>query len=138
MPHGIRTERVAERIRVELGVLLSRGVRDPGVTGVTITHVRVTRDLLRADVRYTVMSDERERRDAARGLRRARGFLRRALAQRLRLRRVPDLSFSYDDAVEQQSRVAHLLEEIEAARTGQDVEGAVTPHDAAETDGDEP
>ncbi len=138
MSHGTRTDRVAERIRVELATLLTRGVRDPGVTDVTITHVRVTRDLLRAEVRYTVMSDERARRNAARGLRRANGFLRRALAERLRMRRVPDLSFRYDDAVEQQARVASLFEKIEAARGGSANSDDDAPRDVAKTDVHEP
>ena len=138
MPHGTRPARVAERIRVELGMLLTRSVRDPGVTDVTITHVSVTRDLLRAEVRYTVMSDERARRQAARGLRRAQGFLRRALAERLSLRRVPELSFRYDDAVEQQTRVARLFDEIEAARAGSADGGDDAPHDVAKTDANEP
>lgn len=131
-------ERVAQRIRVELSTLLTRGVRDPGVTDVTITHVSVTRDLQRAEVRYTVMSDEQARRSAARGLRRAHGFLRRALAERLSLRRVPDLSFRYDDAVEQQARVGRLFEEIEAARTESADGSDDGPHDVAKTDANEP
>lgn len=116
MTHGARTDRVGERIRAELGALLLRRVREPGVNGLTITHVQVTRDLQLARVYFRVIEDGRSRRDAARALRRARGFLRHELGQRLQLRRVPELRFLHDDTVDQQDRIARLLDEIRADR----------------------
>ena len=123
MTHGARTDRVGERIRAELSALLLRRVREPGVNGLTITHVQVTRDLQLARVYFRVIEDGRSLRDAARALRRARGFLRHELGQRLQLRRVPELTFLHDDSVDQQERIARLLDEIQAdrpdARTGE-------------------
>ena len=123
MTHGARTDRVGERIRAELSALLLRRVREPGVNGLTITHVQVTRDLQLARVYFRVIEDGRSLRDAARALRRARGFLRHELGQRLQLRRVPELTFLHDDTVDQQERIARLLDEIQAdrpdARTGE-------------------
>lgn len=112
MGHGTRTDRVGERIRAELSTLLLRRVREPAVDGVTITHVDVTRDLQTARVYYRVLAETASRRDVARALRRAQGFLRRELGGRLRLRRVPDLRFLHDDSVEQQDRLARLFDEI--------------------------
>ena len=113
---GARTDRVGERIRAELSELLLRRVREPAVVGVTVTHVEVTRDLQIARVYYRVLAEVAEapdRREVARALRRARGFLRRALASRLRLRRVPELTFLHDDTVERQDRIARLFDEIQ-------------------------
>ncbi|MCY4027661.1 MAG: 30S ribosome-binding factor RbfA [Acidobacteria bacterium] len=112
MGHGARTDRVGERIRTELSALLLRRVREPAVQGVTITHVDVTRDLQTARVYYRVLAETASRRDVARALRRAQGFLRHELGGRLRLRRVPDLRFLHDDTVEQQDRLARLFDEI--------------------------
>ena len=112
MGHGARTDRVGERIRAELSELLLRRVREPAVDGVTITHVDVTRDLQTARVYYRVLAETASRRDVARALRRAQGFLRRELGGRLRLRRIPDLRFLHDDSVEQQDRLARLFDEI--------------------------
>ena len=112
MGHGARTDRVGERIRAELSALLLRRVREPAVDGVTITHVDVTRDLQIARVYYRVLAETASRRDVARALRRAQGFLRRELGGRLRLRRIPDLQFLHDDTVEQQDRLARLFDEI--------------------------
>ena len=112
MTRGARTDRVGERIRVELSALLLRRVREPAAEGVTITHVEVTRDLQVARVYYRVLAEARSQREVARALRRARGFLRRELGARLRLRRVPELAFLHDDTVEQQDRIARLLDDI--------------------------
>lgn len=112
MGHGARTDRVGEHIRTELSTLLLRRVREPAVHGVTITHVDVTRDLQTARVYYRVLAETASRRDVARALRRAQGFLRRELGGRLRLRRIPELRFLHDDTVEQQDRLARLFDEI--------------------------
>ena len=114
MSQGLRTDRVGDLIRGELSTMLIRDVHDPGVRHVTVTRVRMTKDLQHARVYYTALTDESGVRDTARALRRARSFLKRQLAQRLRLRHVPELTFLYDDSVEQQTRVARLFDKIAA------------------------
>jgi ribosome-binding factor A len=107
-----RTIRLGEQIRQDLGDLLAREVRDPGIGFVTITRVRVTEDLLQARVFYTALGDQAAAQKTARALDRALPFLRRALGQRLRLRRVPELSFAIDESIGHQARVEELLEQI--------------------------
>jgi len=116
MPQGSRTDRVGDLIRDELSSLLVRQVGDPAMRLVTVTRVRMTKDLLQARVYYTVLTDALGLRKTAQALRRARPFFKRQLGQRLRLRHVPELMFFYDDSVEQQDRVARLLDEIAASR----------------------
>ena len=112
MMQGARTERVGDLIREALGGMLVRDVRDPGVRSVTITRVRMSKDLQQARVYYTALTDEPGRRDAARALKRARPFLKRRLGTELRLRYVPELAFVHDDGVAAQDRVARLLDEL--------------------------
>jgi ribosome-binding factor A len=81
---------------------------------VTLTRVRVTPDLHSARVYYTALGDEAARRKSARALERAAPFLRRQIGARLRLRRVPDLAFIYDDSIAGQDRIEQLLNEIHA------------------------
>lgn len=115
MAQGARILRVAERVRTELSTLLVRSVRDPGLLGVTITGVRMTADLQLARVHYTLPGDG-DRRDAARGLRRARPYLRREIGRRLQLRQAPEIRFLYDDSAEQQDRIARIFDDIERER----------------------
>lgn len=112
-----RPTRVGDQIRVEISDLLARAVQDPGIGFLTITQVKVTSDLQQARVYYTTMGDERARRETERALERATPFLRRQLGGRLRLRRVPELKFFFDESIERQDRIERILQEIEAERT---------------------
>jgi ribosome-binding factor A len=112
-----RPTRVGDQIRVEISDLLARAVQDPGIGFLTVTHVKVTPDLQQARVYYTTMGDERARRETQRALDRATPFLRRQLGGRLRLRRVPELQFFFDESIERQDRIERILQEIEAERS---------------------
>ena len=118
-------ERVAERVRIELSTLLIRAVRDPAVSAVTITHVAMNADLQLARIYYTVL-DESNRREAARGLRRAKTYLRRAIGQRLQLRQVPELRFVFDETLDRQDRLAKIFTEIENQRENLDQKNDAT------------
>ena len=111
-----RPTRVGDQIRVELADLLAREVHDPGIGFLTITHVHVTPDLQQARVYYTTLGDAQARRESRRALERAGSFLRRQLGGRLRLRRVPELQFFFDDSVERHDRIERILQEIHAER----------------------
>jgi ribosome-binding factor A len=115
MPQGSRPERVADQIRSELGDLLTREVHDPGLGFVTITRVQLTRDLQQARVFYTVLGDEKGRRQSDRTLHRALPFLRRQIGARLRLKRVPELQFIYDESIAGQDRIEQLINELNTA-----------------------
>src|SRR5262245_58633477 len=115
MSQGSRPDRVADQIRGELAQLLAREVHDPGVGFVTITRVQVSPDIQLARVFYTVLGDDKARKNSDRALERAASFLRRQIGARLRLKRVPELKFQYDDAVAGQDRIEQLLNEIHAA-----------------------
>ena len=111
---GSRPARIGEEIRQELADLLAKDVRDPGIGFVTVTHVKVSADLQVARAYYTTLGDETARRNSARGLGRAVPFLRRQIGSRLRLKRVPELTFIYDDSIAGQDRIEQLLNEIHA------------------------
>jgi ribosome-binding factor A len=111
---GDRPARVAERIREEVSLILQNRVRDPGLSGVTVTDVTVTPDLRMARIRYSVLGGEEERRVAVEALRRCKGFVRRELGKELKLRYLPEVSFLYDDSFEKGLRIGRLLDEIGA------------------------
>jgi ribosome-binding factor A len=117
-----RPDRIADQIRSELAQLLARDVHDPGVGFLTLTYVKVTPDLQIARVYYTSLGDENAQRESAKALRRAAPFLRRHLGQRLRLRRVPELEFFYDESIARQDRIEQILQELKTEAT--------TRHDA--------
>ena len=123
MAQGSRPDRVADQIRSEVASMLARDVHDPGVGFVTITRVQVTPDLQHARIHYTALGDDQARANTARALGRAAVFLRRQIGSRLRLKRVPELEFLYDESIAGQDRIEQLLNTI---RTGGPC-GAVAP-----------
>jgi len=123
MAQGHRPDRVGEQIREVLSEMLSRGaVHDPGIGFITLTRVQVTPDLQLARVYYTSLGDAKALKDTARALERATPFLRRQIGTRIRLRRVPELEFRFDESIGHQDRIEQILRELhdeEARRTGQ-------------------
>ena len=116
MPPPSRQTRIGDQIRVELAELLARQVQDPGIGFLTLTHVKVTPDLQQARVYYTTIGDEAARKETRKALGRATPFLRRQIGQRLRLKRVPELDFFFDESVEKQVRIEKILQDLEAER----------------------
>jgi|SRR5262245_42271997 len=129
MSQGSRPSRVGDQLRAEIADLLSREVHDPGIGFLTITRVEVTPDIQQARVYYTTLGDERARKDSRRALARAAPFLRRQIGRRLRLRRVPELEFFFDESVEQGDRIERILQEISAERAARAEGGSDSDHD---------
>jgi ribosome-binding factor A len=110
MPQGSRASRVGDQIRAELAELLAREVHDPGIGFLTITHVKVSPDLQQARVFYTTIGDEKARKDSAKALQRATPFLKRHVGRRLQLKRVPELTWMFDDSIEKNDRIERILQ----------------------------
>lgn len=85
-------------------------VRDPRLSGVTITEVDVTRDLMVARVHFTVLGDRDAAQAAQAALDHAAGYLRTQLAGRVELRLAPELVFRLDRSAEYASRIDQLLD----------------------------
>jgi ribosome-binding factor A len=113
MAQGYRPDRVADQIRQELSELLTRGeVHDPGIGFITLTRVQVSPDLQLARVFYTTLGDAKARQETARALDRATPFFRRQIGGRLRLRRVPEFEFRFDESVAHQDRIEQILRDL--------------------------
>jgi ribosome-binding factor A len=115
MPGPKRPVRVAEQLKTALVEILRRDVSDPALRDVVVTATEVTADLGLLTVRVRMLTGS-EHEQALKGLRRASGMLKRELVRRVRLRKVPELRFLYDDGQDRQARVEELLREIERER----------------------
>lgn len=105
---------------MRLAELIPAEIKDPRVQRaetVTVTSVRIASDLQLARVLISVKSsDPQVPREVMAALDRASGFLRGAIGERMRLRRVPELSFVLDQTADNAARVEDILREIEAER----------------------
>ena len=105
-----RLRRVDEAVRQVLSDAVTGDLKDPRVGFVTVTAVRTTPDLRHARVFVSVLGDEAQREVTLDGLRSAHGFLQRRVADELRLKHTPTLSFEYDDSVERGMRISQLID----------------------------
>jgi ribosome-binding factor A len=111
MTDGTRPERVGEEFREILAEEIPR-LKDPRVGFVTVTGVRVTPDLRKAHVFYTVLGEEADHRATSAGLRSASGHLRQVLGHQVRLKFLPDLEFHEDEGPVRAERVDELLRKL--------------------------
>ena len=107
-----RSDRVGEMIHKELSLIFNRGLKDPRIGYVTLTAVDVTADLSIAKVYYTVIGDDQARKETAKGLEKATPYIRRQLAQQLKMRHTPSLVFKYDTSIEYGNHIDSLLKDI--------------------------
>jgi len=113
-----RIKRINSLIRHEISEMLQRQVKDPRLGNfIAVTEVSTSPDLKYAKVFVSSICSEEERRGTLNVLAAASGFFRTELARRLRLRRIPELSFQWDDSIE---RGAHLQELIDKLSAGKD------------------
>jgi ribosome-binding factor A len=124
MAQGYRPDRVGDQIRQELSEMLTRGdVHDPGIGFITLTRVQVSADLQVAKVFYTTLGDPKARIETQKALERATPFFRRQIGARVRLRRVPEVEFRFDETIQHQDRIEQILRDLreeEAARAPRD------------------
>ena len=113
-----RHERVAEEIRHEIEAMLAGELKDPRLAGpIRVAEVTVTPDLKHARIFLAAFGSDEERRGAREGLAGAMGFIRHELAQRLDLRRAPELHFVVDASGLETARMEQLLQNPSAAQS---------------------
>lgn len=110
---GFRAEKVAEQIHKEVTQMLMFNIKDPRLSGVTITGVKVSKDIGSARIYFTVSDDENARKDAERGLKSAAAYIRRELSQVMRLRFIPEIRFQYDESVGYGRNIDSLLRRVQ-------------------------
>ncbi len=108
-----RSDRISDLIVKELSQMIVRGeIKDPRARLAFITGAKVSDNLSVANIFFSVMEDSADKNEVLKGLESAKGFMRTALAKRLKLRRIPELNFMFDTALERGYKVDEVLREI--------------------------
>jgi ribosome-binding factor A len=110
-----RTERITEAIREELSEMIGYEMADPRVGSAIVTEVQISPDKRHALVRVRV-SEDSDAKKTIEALDHARNFLRRQLATRLDVYRIPELHFEADVSSELGSKMEYLLKRIKKGR----------------------
>ena len=108
-----RLDRTSEDIMRELTAIL-RHVKDPRVSGMlSIVRVEVTNDMSYAKVYISAMEGLEAAKSAVKGLTSAQGFIRHELAQVMRMRTVPSLTFLWDGSMAYGAKMDELFKKIQ-------------------------
>lgn len=115
-----RAQRVADRIMEEVADILHREVGDPRMAMVTLTGIKVSDDLRNARIFFVEMGQETCREETKMALKKAVGFLRRALGKRLQMRYVPEITFMVDQSFAYGSHIDRLINQVHQAEETDD------------------
>ena len=114
-----RLTRISERIREELSEILLMESSDPRLKGVTITDVKVDRELAFAEIYVCAIEGSARSQEVLSTFDHAQGFLRSELAHRMDLRIFPRLRFHWDPTFEQADKIEGLIKSIHQADTSE-------------------
>ncbi len=107
-----RIDKINQRMKEEIGAIVLQELKDPRLAFVTITQAVVSRDLQHAKVYYSVLGTEDQIKKVKDGLSSARGFVRKLIGQRVRMRYTPEIEFILDPSLEYSARIEETLKEI--------------------------
>ncbi|MBE6139104.1 MAG: 30S ribosome-binding factor RbfA [Firmicutes bacterium] len=105
----IKNERINSNLQKEISYIIANEVKNPNIKFVTITACDVTSDLSYAKVYFTTLGNINE---TLKGLKSAKGYIRRTLADRIELRHIPELEFIYDESIEYGKKIEEKIKEI--------------------------
>jgi ribosome-binding factor A len=118
----LRSERLSELIHKELAIIIVKFCQDPRLEKLTITNVKLSADLSIAKIYFTNFNninteniDQNNIKLVLKSLKNASNFFRNQLANKISLRKIPELKFFYDDNTVSGSKIEILL-----AKLGQD------------------
>ncbi|MDD4939342.1 MAG: 30S ribosome-binding factor RbfA [Candidatus Omnitrophica bacterium] len=107
-----RQEKVSEALKQEISSIIQSELKDPRLGFITITRVEITHDLRYAKVFFSVLGQEEDYKKTKEALDSGLGFIRRLIAQRIRLRFVPEISFKEDRSAEYSVQIQKALDEV--------------------------
>jgi ribosome-binding factor A len=117
-----RSDRVAQQIQRELAEIIRLELNDPRRGMITLTDVEVTRDLAYAKIFYTLMGGHEKASVSIAALEGSSGFLRSQLARRIKLFKIPELQFIYDESIEHGINLSQLIDQAIATNTDDEQE----------------
>ncbi len=114
MGNSVRLRRVQSLIKEEIGTMIVMGiVKDPRISHmVSVTSVDVSKDINYAKIYISSFENSKAVDKTVDALNHASGFIQKRLAQRLKTRNTPKLSFIADHSIENGIRMTRLLEEL--------------------------
>ena len=108
---SVKLDRLGHIFTEAISKIINEEVKDDDIKFVTITAVEITNDLSYAKVYFTNLIDT-DREKVTKALNRASSFIRGKLFGRVEIRKMPELTFVYDESIEYGNKIEKIIEEI--------------------------
>ena len=108
---SIKIDRLNNLFVEEISKILRTEIKDERINFVTVTAASITNDLYYAKVYVTVLNDE-EKENIIKLLNKASNFIERELSKRIEIRRMPNITFVYDESIEYANNIENIIESI--------------------------
>ena len=109
---SIKIDRLNNTFVEEISQILRTEIKDDRINFVTVTAAKVTNDLSFAKIYVTILNDK-ERDSILKQLNKASNFIERELSRRINIRKMPDITFVYDESIEYATNIENIIESIE-------------------------
>ncbi|MDD3187580.1 MAG: 30S ribosome-binding factor RbfA [Bacilli bacterium] len=107
---NFKIDRINNMLLEQISYILEQEIKDDDIKFVTITAVKTTNDLSFAKVYFTVLNNDPKVTECA--LNNAKGYIRKLLYDRVELRHIPELTFTFDESIEYGKKIEDIIEKI--------------------------
>ena len=112
-----RLEKMNELLKEAIAVLLLQKSKDPRLRRVNVTTAKMTADLKRAVIFYSLLGGDEEKAAVQKALSRAEGFVRTAVGETLGLKYTPEIRFEFDRNLEYAQHMTELLNNLSLSQS---------------------
>ena len=109
---SVKIDRLNNSFVEHISQIIRTEIKDERISFVTVTAAKITNDLSFARVYVTVLNDK-ERDNVIKLLNKASNFIERELSKRIEIRKMPDITFVYDESLEYAANIENIIESIE-------------------------
>ena len=112
---SLRAEKIGDELKKEISLIINKKTKDPRLQSINITAVKVSDDIGIATVFYTVIGESIIKDQSEidpKVLKKFSGMIRSKLSKTMQIRRVPVISFRFDESIEYSDNIENLLKNL--------------------------
>lgn len=106
---SVKIERLNNSFVQVISEILRTEIKDERIHFVTVTAAKITKDLSFAKIYVTILDDS-EKDSMLKLLNKASNFIEREVSKRIDIRKMPNLTFVYDDSIEYAANIENIIE----------------------------
>lgn len=107
---SVKLERLGNAFVEEISTIINREIDDDNLKFISITYCKITNDLSYAKVYFTSLNDNKD--EVLKALNRVNKFIRGRLSEKVKIRKMPELIFVYDESIDYGKKIENIIERI--------------------------